>query len=394
MKPSESELLARGVAEVIDRSHLQKRLEQGEVLRVKFGIDPNKPDLHLGHAVALRKLAAFQEVGHAVVIILGDYTAQLGDPSDRSGARQLISAAETKVNAELVLKQVGKILDLAKTEVHRNSEWFSKLDLRGVIELMARTTLNQLLAHETFQKRLDDQLPLHTQEILYPIMQGYDSVMVKADLELGGLDQKFNLLIGRAIQRAFGQREQDIMLFPYLPGLDGAAKMSKSLDNTINLTDNATTMYGKTMTLSDALIIEYFELATLVPSDAITLLMTELGSARTNPRDVKMQLASAITALYHGRKAASEAEAAFIAQFQKGQRPDDIKDKKMATAYKTAILMVSATGLVASNAEARRAIEQGGVRLDDQILANALAPVKLKKGMIVQVGKRRYVRVK
>lgn len=387
-------LITRGVIDVIDKKRLQTRLVKGEKLRIKLGIDPNKPELHIGHAVPLRKLREFQDAGHTVVIILGDYTAQLGDPTDKDEARTLIDADVTKKNADAVLRQIYKILDKQKTEVHRNSEWFNKFGLRDVLELLASTTINQLLSHETFQKRLDDQLPLHAQEIIYPLMQGYDSVMVKADLELGGLDQKFNVLMGRVMQRAHGAKEQDVMLTPYLPGTDGQAKMSKSLGNTINLTDSAADMYGKTMSIPDELIVVYYELATLVPAAAVEAIKQELAAATTNPRDLKMQLAREIVSLYHGPKLAAEAETDFIAMFQKGQLPEDIQEKKMAASYKTAILAIMDSGLVTSNSEARRLIDQGGVKIDGKIVDNALAPVKLKKGMIIQVGKRRFVKVK
>lgn len=387
-------LLTRGVAEVIDAKHLAARLEKGEKLRVKLGLDPNKSDLHIGHAVPLRKLREFQDAGHMAVIILGDFTAQLGDPSDKSEARKLVSAEETKRNADAYLKQIFKILDKEKTEVRRNSEWFDKFGLRDVIELMASTTVNQLLSHETFQKRLDENLPLHAQEILYPMMQGYDSVMVKADVEFGGLDQKFNVLMGRVMQRAAGQKEQDIMLFPYLIGTDGKDKMSKSIGNVININDSADDMFGKTMSIPDEAIIQYFELATMVPQSAIDLFKQELSSSTTNPRDVKIQLAKEITTMYHGPKAATQAEEAFVAQFQKGQLPDDIKEKKMASSYKTAVLALLDSGLVGSNSEARRLVDQGGVKLDGVVIENSLAPVKLKKGMIIQVGKRRFIKVK
>lgn len=388
------ELLSRGVAEVIDKKHLMQRLEEGDKLRVKLGLDPNKDTLHIGHAVPLRKLREFQDAGHTAVIILGDYTAQLGDPSDKSEARKLVSAEVTNRNADAYLKQIFKVLDKNKTEVRRNSEWFNKFNLRDIIELMSSTTINQLLSHETFQKRLDDQLPLHGQEIIYPMMQGYDSVMVKADVEFGGTDQKFNVLQGRILQRAHGQPEQDIILFPYLLGTDGKEKMSKSIGNTINLTDTPDDMFGKTMSIPDDLIIQYCELATMMPESAIELIKKELASSTTNPRDVKMELAREITAMYHGPKAATEAEEAFIAQFQKGQLPEDIKEKKMATSYATAILAITDTGLVASNSEARRAIEQGGVKIDGKGVDNPLAPIKLRKGIIIQVGKRRFVKVK
>lgn len=388
------ELLGRGVAEVIDGDHLSLRLKKGEKLRLKFGVDPNKPDLHIGHAVPLRKLREFQLVGHEVVIILGDYTAQLGDPSDKKESRQLIEPAVTKRNSELVLSQIFQLLDPKKTEVHRNSEWFNKFDLRDVLELLTKTTINQLLAHETFQQRIDQQLPLQGQEIIYPLMQGYDSVMVKADVEFGGVDQKFNLLMGRLIQRAYGQREQDILLLPYLSGIDGANKMSKSLNNTINLNDSANEMYGKTMSIPDNLIVEYFQLATLVPSSAVDLIAKDLTSGLSNPRDLKMQLAKELTVLYKGITAATKAEADFVAQFQKGQMPAKIPAKTMESKYATAILAIADSGLTDSNAQARRLIEQGGVRIDGQVISNPLAPIKLKKGVIIQVGKRRFIKVK
>jgi tyrosyl-tRNA synthetase len=388
------EILTRGVAEVIDKDRLLKRLESGEKLRLKLGLDPNKPEIHIGHAVPLRKLREFQNLGHQIVIILGDYTAQLGDPSDKSEARKLVSAEETKRNADAYLKQIFLLLDKDKTEVHRNSEWFNTFNLRDVIELMANTTVNQLLSHETFQKRLDGNLPLHAQEIIYPLMQGYDSVAIKADVEFGASDQKFNLLMGRVLQRAHGQKEQDIMLMPYLHGTDGDAKMSKSLGNTINLTDSATDMFGKTMSIPDEFIVEYFELATLVPAGAIELIAKDLAKGTTNPRDIKLQLARELTGLYHGPKAAADAEEAFIALFQKGLLPEDIQEKKMSASYKTAILAVADSGLVSSNNEARRLIEQGGVKIDGRVITDPLAPTKLKKGIIIQVGKRRFVKVK
>lgn len=393
MNQQQIELVDRGVAEVIDRGHLLQRLEKSDRLRIKLGIDPNKPEIHIGHAVPLRKLREFQDAGHTAVLVLGDYTAQLGDPTERAEARQLISHEETKKNANAILKQIFQVLDEGKTEIRRNSEWFGKFGLRDVIELMARTTINHLLSHETFMKRLEEKQPLFGQEILYPMMQGYDSVMVKADIELGGTDQKFNCLMGRVMQRASGQPEQDVMLFPYLHGTDGSAKMSKSLGNTINLTDSPSDMFGKTMSIPDELILEYFQLATLVPSGAIEIIAQELAGAQTNPRDIKLQLARELTALYHGHKSAQQAEAAFIAQYQKGQLPTDIPTKKMASSYKTAVLAIMDSGLVTSNAEARRLIDQGGVKIDGQTIDQPLAPITLRKGMIIQVGKRRYVKV-
>ena len=381
------ELLTRGVEEVIDKSHLYNRLKKGDKLRIKLGLDSNKPDLHIGHAVPLKKLRDFQDAGHMAVIILGDYTAQLGDPSDRSEARKIIDPKETKQNADKFLKQIFKILNKDKTEVRRNSEWFKSFDFRKVIELLSRTTLNQLLAHETFRKRLSDNLPLYTQEIIYPLMQGYDSVMVKADVEFGALDQKFNVLTGRFMQKAYGQLEQDVMLFPYLTGTDGHLKMSKSIGNTINLTDDAEQIFGKVMSIPDILIKEYFVMATRNSLSDIESIMT----TKSNPRDQKLMLAEKITELYHGVKKASKARENFISQFSKGELPADIEEvfraKIKANTTEDLLLVL---GMVSSKNEARRTIEQGGVRINNVKVTKVNEPVTLEAIHIVQVGKRKF----
>lgn len=391
---SNNELLTRNTTEVIDARHLASVLEAGKTLRVKFGIDPSKPDLHIGHVVPLQKLQAFQEAGHTAIILFGDYTAQLGDPSDKAEARNMLSFEETQANAKEYLKQVGKVLDLEKAEVRYNSEWYGKFTMRDTLELLAKTTINHLMSHETFAKRIEEGHALHVHEIVYPIMQGYDSVILKADLELGGQDQKFNCLMGRQMQRAYGQKEQDVMLFPYIHGIDGQAKMSKSLGNTINLRDSAQDMYGKVMSIPDELIIEFFQLATHLPVETIATIQQELADSLTNPRDVKMQLAREITAIYHGLASATRAEEGFIAQFQKGQLPDAMPEKKMQSSYKTVVLALIDSGLVESTSEARRLIEQGGVRFDGKVVDDALHPIKTKKGMVIQVGKRRFIKVK
>ncbi len=387
-------LLSRGVAEVIDRKHLEARLEKGEKLRIKFGIDPNKPEIHIGHTVPLHKLREFQDAGHTAVLILGDYTAQLGDPSDRSEARKLISPEETKRNADLYLTQVFTILDKKKTEVHRNSEWFSKFTLRDVIELMACTTLNRVLAHETFGNRLKNNLPLHSQEILYPMMQGYDSVAIKADVELGGMDQKFNVLMGREVQHAHGMPEQDVILFPYIPGTDGAEKMSKSLGNVINITDAPNDIYGKVMSIPDKILWKYFEMATNVPEKEINEMARQIKAETLNPRDAKMYLAREIVTTYHSKKEAEASELQFIQVFQQQKRPDDIPVMKLKKKTMPLVDVLTETKLATSKTEARTLIKQKSVKINDEVVDDLEYDVSLsKEGVVIQKGKRHFVRV-
>lgn len=386
-------LLTRGIAEIIDRKHLEARLKKGERLRIKYGIDPNKPDVHIGHTVPLQKLREFQDEGHTAVLILGDYTAQLGDPTDRSEARVLVSAAETKKNANAYLSQIFTILDKKKTEVHRNSEWFGKFGLRAVIELMATTTINRLLAHETFAKRLRNGEPLHGQELLYPLMQGYDSVMVKADVELGGMDQKFNVLMGREVQRAHGMPEQDIILFPYIPGTDGADKMSKSLGNTINLTDVPEDMYGKVMSIPDSIMWKYFELATRVAEKEIESMARQITAGTLNPRDAKMSLAREIVSMYHDVKKAEKAELNFIQVFQQKQKPEDIPEYGIKKTTSLLEVLVG-SGLATSNTDARRLLEQKSIKVDDAVALDGSFGIEPnKKGIVIQKGKRHFIRV-
>lgn len=391
-----TELLSRRVAESIDKKQIESRLAAGDVLRVKLGVDPNKPDLHLGHAVPLRKLREFQDAGHTAVIILGDFTAQLGDPSDKSEARILVSAEETEKNAQAYIKQISKILDPSKTEVRRNSEWFKTFGLRDVIELMASTTVNHLLSHETFQKRLDDGQPLYSQEFLYPLMQGYDSVMVNADIELGGVDQKFNLLMGRVVQRAHSQREQNIMLVNYLPGTDGSPKMSKSIGNTINLNDSAEEMFGKTMSIPDALIVSYLSLATDVSDSEVERIAKELQASGVNPRDIKVMLAKAIVSEYHSHDAAEQAEDSFNRTFVKKETPEDVQTLPLEKGdYPLMDILVSRSGLVASRSEARRLITQGGVKVNRVPASDfemMLSPTSGEE-VVIQVGPRRWMKI-
>lgn len=388
------ELLTRSVAEIIHSDHLSQRIAKGEKLRLKLGIDPTSPDIHLGFAVVLWKLRQFQDLGHKVVVIIGDTTAQVGDPTGKNVTRPVLTSQDVKSNAKTYLQQIGKILDLDTAEVRWNSEWFQDFTLNDVVTLLGQFTAAQILERDDFSKRLREGNDISMYELLYPLMQAYDSVMVRADVEFGGTDQRFNILAGRDLQRKMGQEPQDMLLVPLLVGVDGVKKMSKSLGNYIGITEPAPDMYGKLMSIPDYLIMPYFELATLLPQSAISLIRHELADELTNPRDVKMQLAREITALYHGVWRSAAAEEAFVTQFQKGRLPDNMNEKKMKPSYKTLVLALIDTGLVSSNSEARRLVDQGGVRVNEKVINDPLAPVKLKKGMIIQVGKRKYVKVK
>lgn len=389
-------LLHRRVSEVIDLNHLQKRLESGEKLRVKLGVDPSAAQLHIGHAVTLRKLREFQDAGHTAVLIIGDYTAQIGDPTDRSAARTMLTPKEVKKNAEGYLEQVYKIIDPEKTEVHFQSEWFGKFSLRDVIELMAATTVNHLLSHETFGSRIDKNQPLYVHEILYPLLQGYDSVKVEADVELGGMDQKFNILMGRNVQRAHNMPEQDIMLITYLPGTDGQEKMSKSLNNAINLTDSPEMMYGKVMSIPDSLIAIYFELATQIDDEEVTEFKSQLDDPKVNPRNIKAELARIIVEENHGAEAAQLAAEAFDRQFRQKQIPDEIETLVLPpTSYALDQLLTSRSTLVASKSEFRRLVSQRGVRVNGQVITDPLQSIDQTTGdeVIIQIGSRRFLKV-
>lgn len=396
MNNSLEQLLTRRVSEVIDAAHVKKRLEAGDKLRVKLGIDPTRPDMHIGHAVPLRKLREFQDAGHTAVLIIGDYTAQIGDPTDRSEARKTLSADEVKKNAEGYMDQAFKILDKDKTEVHFQTEWFNEFTLRTVIELMASTTINHLLSHETFGKRIRESQPLHAHEILYPLMQGYDSVAIKSDIELGATDQKFNVLMGRTLQKAHGLPEQDIMLMDYLPGTDGNAKMSKSLGNTINLTDSADEMFGKTMSIPDELIPLYFEMATDVSSEKLEDINVSMNDPKTNPRDLKVELAEAIVTAYHSADAATKARGHFEQVFTRKEAPTDMEVLSLAPGeYDLFDILVTRSTLVASKSEVRRLIAQNGVRKNNEVVQDSEDTVSPKDGaeIVLQVGPRRFLKV-
>ncbi len=386
------EVLERGVEETIVKDILKKKLLSGKKLRIKFGIDPTGSVLHLGHAVVLRKLKELQELGHQIIFLIGDFTARIGDPTGRSTERKLLADKEIKENMKTYVKQAGIFLNMRKVEVKYNSKWLGKLNFKEIIELTSKVTYAQIAQRSDFKERIKNDIDLSLQEFMYPVMQGYDSVELKADVEIGGTDQKFNLLMGRQLQKRYDQPEQDIITCPILEGIHGKDKMSKSLDNYIALTDGPENMYGKIMSLVDEMIVRYFELCTFSSIDKVEEIKKQLNNGK-NPRDLKMQLAREIVTIYHGEKKAGEAEEFFVKTVQKKEVPDEIKELKFLSVKNLAVILVLGK-LARSNSEARRLIQQGGVKVDGKVIKDIGSIIKpTKEGVIIQKGKRVCVKV-
>src|SRR5687768_2147975 len=388
--------LAKGTAEIIPREELRKKLEKsvrtGKPLRVKLGVDPTAPDIHLGHTVVIRKLRAFQELGHTVIFLIGDFTGLIGDPSGNSATRPQLSHEEINRNAETYKQQVAKLLDPAKTELRFNSEWMDKLGSDGFIRLASHVTVKQILERDDFAKRLNEEKPIALHELLYPLTQAYDSVALNADVELGGTDQKFNLLMGRNLQREYEQEAQVAVITPLLEGTDGTQKMSKSLGNYIGINEPPQEIFGKVMSISDELMWRYYELCT-------DLSLTEIAALRAsdrNPRDMKVDLAKIIVADFYSAAAAAKAEEDFNTIFRSKQIPDDIEERTLATGSRKLPRLLVDLSLAPSMAEARRLIEQGGVYVDGERRAQSDFELNLNANLaiLIQVGKRRFVRVK
>lgn len=385
------ELLTRGVSEVIVRDRLKKRLEAGEILRLKFGIDPTGYDLHLGHIVPLRCLKRWQNAGHQVVIIIGDYTAQIGDPTGQDKTRPTLTHEKVLDFAKDYLKQIFKILDKEKTEIRYQAEWFEKFNLQTVFELCSKYTVKQMLARETFRERLKKEAPFSIHEMLYPLLQGYDSVAIKADVEFGGIEQKFNLLVGRDIQRAYGQHQQDVVMTPILLGTDGREKMSKSLNNYIGIMESPKEMYGKIMSIPDKLILPYFELCTNLTTNEIAEIKKEITFK--NPKVLKMRLARTIVTLYHSISDAQKAEEEFERVFKKKKAPLDIPVFEVKEKKDILALLVE-TKLASSKSEAKRLIFQGGVEINNEKINDWQKVILPQAGMIIKAGKRKFVKIK
>ncbi len=382
------ELLTRGVEEIIGRSQLETAIQSKRHLRIKFGVDPTRPDIHLGHAVLLHQLRQLQEMGHVIIFLVGDYTAKIGDPSGKSKTRPVLNDNEILTNAQTYLDQVGKILDVKRAEIRRNSEWLAKLDFAGFVKLASHISVAQLIEREDFKNRLASGQELALHELLYPLIQAYDSVMLEADVEFGGTDQRFNMLAGRALQKKFGQTPQAVWISKLLVGLDGAKKMSKSLDNYIAITDAPIDMYGKIMSLPDSLIAPYYELCTPVSRAVITELVKTLAEG-VNPRDSKASLAREIVRLYHGETAALQAEDNWNQTFRDKQGPTQDQIETHRLARPAAVLeLLQQVGVAISKGEARRLLAQNGVRLNNATITDETTMVKA--GDQLQVGKRRF----
>jgi len=389
--PEIKRLLKRGVAETIVESELIKLLESGKPLRLKQGFDPSCPDIHLGHVVGLRKLRQLQEKGHRVVLIVGDWTAQIGDPSGESVTRPMLSAEEVRANAQTYMKQFFKVVDKDKTEVRWQSEWFSKFGLEDVIRLTSKFTVAQVMAREDFEKRYSSGRPIALTELLYPLLQAYDSVAIKADVEFGGTDQKFNCLVGRELQQMMGQPPQQVFLVPLLVGTDGSQKMSKSLGNYIGVDEPPEEMYGKAMSIPDGLIIDYLELVTDVPDEEIAEFKEQMANQSVNPMVVKKRLAYEIVAQFHGAQAAREAEDHFNRVFQKRQAPEEVVDlNAFISTGVTLTAVLTEAGLTKSRSEARRLLAQGAIEIDGETVTEDMNMANIGKGRKIKVGKRRF----
>ena len=384
----------RGCDELLPEADWVAKLMRSEAsgvpLRIKLGLDPTAPDIHLGHTVVLNKMRQLQDLGHTVIFLIGDFTSMIGDPSGRNSTRPPLTREQIEANAQTYFAQAGMVLDREKTEIRHNSEWSDPLGARGMIELAARYTLARMLERDDFTKRFRAGSPISIHELLYPLMQGYDSVALRADLELGGTDQKFNLLVGRTLQHEYGQEPQCILTMPLLEGLDGIEKMSKSKNNYIGITEDANTMFAKTMSISDAQMWRWFTLLSFRPEAEIAALRREVEGGR-NPKDAKVMLAKEITARFHSRAAADAAEQDFQRRAA-GGIPDEIAEVALAGAPLAIGALLKQAGLVPSTSEAMRLIEQGGVRIDGAVVSDKA--LKLGTGTrVVQVGKRRFARV-
>lgn len=389
--------IARGTDTLLIESELEQKLARAKVtgtkLRCKLGLDPTAPDIHVGHTVVLNKLRQLQDLGHTVIFLIGDFTAAIGDPTGRNTTRPPLSPEQIKVNAETYLEQAAHVIDIEKAEVRWNSEWCNQLGATGLIQLASRYTVARLLERDDFAKRFAEQLPIAVHELIYPLMQGYDSVALHADLELGGSDQRFNLLVGRELQRQYGQEPQCILTMPLLVGLDGVNKMSKSKHNYIGITESADEMFGKVMSISDTLMWDWYNLLSLKSNAAIAELKSECENGR-NPRDAKVLLAKEIVARFHDDKAADAAEAEFNNRFRAGAVPSDIPEVNVAAPDGEIGIarLIKEAGLCPSTGEANRNIDQGGVRLEGERISDR--GLKVKPGTYtLQVGKRRWAKV-
>ncbi|MFA6540558.1 MAG: tyrosine--tRNA ligase [Bacteroidota bacterium] len=393
------DLIRRGASEIIPEEDLVRKIEKsiatGKQLTIKLGCDPSRPDLHLGHSVVLRKLRQFQDLGHQAILIVGDFTGMIGDPSGKSKTRPSLSLEETRKNGQSYFDQAKKILSDKNLRMVYNSEWLGKMSFADVIKLSSKYTVSQMLEREDFHARFNKEEPISLHEFLYPLAQAMDSVAIDSDVELGGTDQKFNLLVGRAIQREFGKEPQVILTMPILPGTDGVEKMSKSLDNYIGISDSPKDMFGKTLSIPDRLIHQYFVLATNVPTAEIEEIKKQLSDASSNPRDFKRRLAREIVTLYHSADSAQAAQDEFDRIFVKKDLPDEIEEMKYGTTGSRVniLQLLAETKLAPSKSEARRLVDQGGVTVNGEKISDPKSDVVLNEHKIIKVGKRKFLKI-
>ncbi len=387
------EVLTRGVEEVFDRKSLEQKMFSGKPLRIKHGIDPTGKKIHIGRATQFLKLRDFQDLGHKIVLIIGDFTAKIGDASDKDAMRRILTTDEIAENFQDYAAQMGKILDMSKTELRYNSEWLSKLSSSDVIKICQKFTAQQMIQRRNFKERWEAAKPIGLHELLYPIFQGYDSVAVEADLELGGSDQLFNLQTGRELQAIYGQKPQDIMTLKMIWGLDGR-KMSTSWGNVVNMDDSPKEMFGKIMSMRDEFILDYFETCTRLPMDEIKKMKEGLEKGSTNYREAKASLARELVKMYHGAESAREAEQEFDKVFKNKELPSDIPEIELNDQTLDILDLLVKTGSVLSKQEAKRLIMQQGVKIDDKIIQDWKEKIDIKSGMVIKIGKRRFARIK
>ncbi|MEA3452760.1 MAG: tyrosine--tRNA ligase [Patescibacteria group bacterium] len=386
------QVLTRGVEKIIDKKNLTEALLSGKKLRIKHGVDPTGDKIHLGRATQLWKLKEFQDLGHKIVLIIGDFTALVGDPSDKPDGRSGLTEKDIEKNMKAYINQFSKILDIKKTEIRHNSEWFSKMPLKEFLSLASAFSVQQLVQRRNFKERWTKKEPISLKEITYPLLQGYDSVMVESDVELGGYDQLFNLNTGRDIQKIFNQKPQDIITLKMLNGLDGR-KMSTSWGNVVNIIDPPNEMYGKLMSMKDEAIVDYFELCTPISSKELVEIKKQMKEGIVNPKDLKVKLALLIVSLYHGKAASEKAEKEFSKIFKNKGLPSDIRVFFAPKDVYPITELLASLELTKSKAEAKRLIEQGGVRIDSETQQDVRRDIKVKEGMIIQVGKRKFAKL-
>lgn len=394
------DLIKRGAFEIIPEEDLVKKLEnsakEGKPLKIKLGCDPSRPDLHLGHSVVLRKLAQFQTLGHQAILIIGDFTGMIGDPSGRNVTRPALSLEETRLNGQSYFEQASKILDASKLKIVYNSEWLGKMTFEDVIKLSSKYTVARMIERDDFTKRFKSGEPISLHEFLYPLAQAMDSVAIESDVELGGTDQKFNLLVGRDIQREFGIEPQVILTMPLLVGTDGVEKMSKSYNNYIGISDTAQDIFGKTLSIADNMIYTYYELASDVSNDELISVKTKLADPGINPRDIKRALARTFVRMYHSEEAATQAQEEFDKIFIKKEIPDEIEEVSLSGEIKEINILdlILKVNFAPSKGEARRLVQQGGVTVNSEKVDDIAVIIKLDSEIILKVGKRKFVKIK